>query len=149
MASELHLFRRMTTAEALVQDRSRARCVLVVEDHVEMRRLLASLLHADGYVVMEAGDGIEALTPLLGRAADPQIDLVVTDVRMPGCTGLELLAFVRLEKPSVPVVVITAFGDVATHTQAHHLGAAAVFDKPFDLYGFRETVRGLLQASRW
>jgi CheY-like chemotaxis protein len=118
--------------------------VLLVEDHSEMRRLLASVLRADGHVVVEASDGLEALTPLLGRPGDPEIDLVVTDVRMPGCTGLDLLAFVRLERPLMPVVLITGFGDAATHAEARQLGAAAIFDKPFDLYAFRETVRGLL-----
>jgi len=120
--------------------------VLLVEDHLEMRRLLASVLRADGHVVVEASDGLEALNPLLGRPGDPEIDLVVTDVRMPGCTGLDLLAFVRLEKPLMPVVLITGFGDIATHTEARRLGATAIFDKPFDLYAFRDLVRNLLRG---
>ncbi|OLD45753.1 MAG: hypothetical protein AUI48_11440 [Chloroflexi bacterium 13_1_40CM_2_68_14] len=118
--------------------------ILLVEDQLEMRRLLVSVLQADGHVVVEASDGLQALTPLLGRPGDPEIDLVVTDVRMPRCTGLDLLAFVRLERPLMPVVLITGFGDAPTHAEARRLGATAIFDKPFDLYAFRDTVRGLL-----
>jgi two-component system, response regulator, stage 0 sporulation protein F len=132
-------------AELARENTARARHVLLVEDHLEMRRLLASLLRSDGHQVIEASDGLKALGPLLGRRGDPEVDLLVTDLRMPGCTGLELLAFVRLERPETPVVLITAFADAATHAEAARLGAAAVFDKPFDLHSFRDVVRALLR----
>jgi CheY-like chemotaxis protein len=119
--------------------------VLLVEDHVEMRRLLASVLRADGHQVLEASDGLKALGPLLGRRGEPEIDLVISDVRMPGCTGLELLAFLRLERPATPVVLITAFGDRDTHAEARRLGATAILDKPFDVRAFRHLVRTLVR----
>jgi two-component system, response regulator, stage 0 sporulation protein F len=121
--------------------------VLVVEDHLEMRRLLVSLLQSEGHQVLDASDGLKALAVLLRRRGEPEIDLLVTDVRMPGCTGLDLLAFVRLERPEMPVVLITAFGDSATHLEARGLGAAAVIDKPFDLHQFRDVIRALLRGA--
>lgn len=111
-----------------------------------MRRLLVSLLQSEGHGVVEASDGLKALASLLRRRGEPEIDLLVTDLRMPGCTGLDLLALVRLERPEMPVVLITAFGDPATHLEARALGAAAVFDKPFDLRAFRDAVRVLLRG---
>src|SRR2546428_498388 len=68
-----------------------------------MRRLLVSLLPADGHVVVEAGDGPEARTPLLGRPGGPGVDLVVTGRPVAGCTRLGLLAVVRSQRPLLPV----------------------------------------------
>jgi CheY-like chemotaxis protein len=60
-------------------------------------------------------------------------DLVISDVRMPGLTGIEILEGMYKHKGFPPVVLITAFGDEETHEQAHRLGAVAMFDKPFDI----------------
>jgi two-component system, response regulator, stage 0 sporulation protein F len=134
-------------AELVNEPVPRLRHVLVAEDHLEMRWLLVSLLQSEGHQVVEASDGLKALAALLRRPGKPEIDLLVTDLRMPGCSGLDLLAFVRLERPEMPVVLITAFGDSATHLDARRLGAAAVLDKPFDLHAFRDVVRALVRGT--
>jgi DNA-binding response OmpR family regulator len=116
-----------------VADRPR---VLLAEDDDEMRALLAWRLRKDGYEVTECDHGIDLINridPLDSPGESDEFDLVISDIRMPGITGLEVLEDVRhcgTECP--PVILITAFGDQETHQQARRLGAAALFDKPFD-----------------
>ena len=106
-----------------------------------MRRLLGATLRQDGYIVVEAADGEEMLTALTNaQSGSDAIDLVVADIRMPRLTGLEVLAKICASDITVPVILITAFGDPVTHERAYELGAAAVLDKPFDLDDLRSVV---------
>lgn len=123
--------------------------VLVAEDDPEMRALLASCLRRDGYSVIEVSDGAELLDRLgdclaLPYAASP--DLIVSDLRMPGASGMQVLAGLNSAGSRTPLVLITAFGDEETHRTANALGAAAVLDKPLDLDELRDTV--LFQLAR-
>jgi CheY-like chemotaxis protein len=137
-------------------DRAALRCkvgrrVLLVEDDDEMRRLLRSVLQADGYEVVEATTGTDGVIIIYdswggARGGGQPLDLIVSDIRMPGWTGLELLDMVRRTHLGVPVMLITAFGAPETHEEAKRLGARAVLDKPFDLADFRATVAALLPA---
>ena len=128
---------------------SRAPRLLVGEDDPEMRALLGASLRADGFEVIEMKDGEEVLVHLsevsAHRAQRP--DLVIMDVRMPRHSGLELLAAMQLADWKVPVILITAFGDDRLHQQAKELGAAAVFDKPFDLDDLRTAILNLCPAA--
>ena len=81
------------------------------------------------------------LESLEGKEAS--IDLVVTDIRMPGLTGLEVLESLFDRHGHPPVICMTAFGDPETHALAGRLGAAAVFDKPFDIDILVDRVRTL------
>lgn len=121
--------------------------VLVAEDDAEMRGVLATALRKDGYEVVEARDGAEVLDligdSLLRRKTDPP-DVLVADIRMPGFSGLQVLAGLRQADWAMPVVLITAFGDLGTHAEARRLGAAAVFDKPFDIDDLRTLVVNLV-----
>jgi DNA-binding NtrC family response regulator len=133
-ASSLSLRLRYYDAEIA----GRAIRLLVAEDDPEMRRLLCERLRRDGFDVVEAADGTQLLeyihTHVLRPARDEQaVDLVISDVRMPGRTGLDVLADLRTRDWAVPFIVITAFGDRETYGEAQRLGAAAVFDKPFEL----------------
>jgi len=115
----------------------RAAQILVAEDDVEMRKLLTERLRREGFEVIEARNGVELIDlisdQILHAGGDrPLIDLIISDVRMPGLTGLEALSGLRAGDWSTPFIVITAFGDDDTHAEAHRLGACAVFDKPFD-----------------
>jgi len=110
--------------------------VLVAEDDLEMRRLLCRAMRRAGYHVTEAEDGKALVNTLIGcvTSASGQLpDLIISDVRMPGCTGLEVLARLRRIDWSIPIILITAFGDEQTHQEAARLGAARVLDKPFDV----------------
>jgi DNA-binding NtrC family response regulator len=71
---------------------------------------------------------------------------IVSDVRMPLLSGMDVLAVIRASSTQVPVVLITAFGDVDTHGEAHDLGAVAILDKPFDL-GALTTLLGSLDCA--
>ena len=121
--------------------------ILVVEDDQEMRRLLATVVRGLGGEVVESADGSAASDYLRGAFANGRAgrpDLVISDVRLPGLSGLEVLANLRRWDGRTPFVVITAFGDDETHHRAYRLGAAAVLDKPFDLDELRRVIRQLV-----
>ncbi len=122
--------------------------VLLAEDDLELRKLLSSELRHDGYAVIEVGSGTDLLDQLasdLIESNQPRFDLLVSDVRMPGWSGLEVLGGLRRAGVRLPVVLITAFGDGHTRRTAQQLGAA-VLDKPFDLVAFRNAVQHELAA---
>ena len=100
--------------------------LLIVEDDPEMRDLLRKVLEKEGYRVSVSGDGHQALI-----AFDREtFDLVVTDMLMPCDGGLELLEAVHRTHPSLPVIIVTAFGDWHSYSRALELGAAAFISKP-------------------
>jgi DNA-binding response OmpR family regulator len=119
--------------------------ILLVEDDDEMRLMLASTLRRDGYTVVEAADGdgaLEWLGPgVLEGDPDRLPALIVSDIRLPYFSGLEILEGVQLARRRLPVILITAFGDAETHARARKLGAECVLDKPFDLGDLRAAVR--------
>ena len=121
--------------------------VLVAEDDREMRRLVADSLREDGYEVHEVADGAELMVRLedaffLGLT--PPIDLFVTDIRMPGHTGLHVIRSLRGAGIHVPGVIITAFGNTETRDEAAALGAQ-LLEKPFKMAALRALVRYLLR----
>jgi CheY-like chemotaxis protein len=125
--------------------------ILLAEDDTEMRKLLAWGLERDGYEVVEAENGLELLEylePSLFTARTSgkisEFDLVISDIRMPGLSGLEVLAGVRKRDKATPMILITAFGDPMTHKEAKELGASAVIDKPFDIDALREIIRSII-----
>ncbi len=123
---------------------SRPRRVLLAEDDPAMRTLLARNLRRAGYEVVEAGTGYETLERLArGLISEPPLwfDLVISDVRMPGYDGLNILASLRQLPTHIPVILITAFGTSAVHATAARLGAFAMLDKPFDLDDLMALVR--------
>lgn len=100
--------------------------LLIVEDDQEMRDLLRKVLEKEGYRVSVSGDGHQALIALNRET----FDLVVTDMLMPCDGGLELLETVHRIHPSLPVIIVTAFGDWHSYSRALELGAAAFISKP-------------------
>ncbi len=123
-------------------------CVLVAEDDDDIRQMLVAALERDGYEVLEAKDGGELLdhvgSSLLFGDIFPRPDVIVSDIRMPGFTGLEVLAGLRDASWSTPVVLITAFGSEEAHQEALRLGADAIFDKPFDVDDLRTVVLNVM-----
>ena len=103
--------------------------VLVADDKENMRRLVARILaDAGGYVVDEAEDGARALALVATRP----YDVVVTDIRMPGADGFELLAAVKARDPAVEVVMMTGYATVQDAVRAMKRGAFDYLEKPFD-----------------
>jgi DNA-binding response OmpR family regulator len=109
---------------------------LLAEDDDEMRILLTWSLRWEGYEVVECRNGTELQDALSGATDGEEalgVALVVSDIRMPGISGLDVLRGLRLSEKFPPVVLITAFGDEETHAEADRLGAVALFDKPFEI----------------
>jgi DNA-binding NtrC family response regulator len=110
--------------------------VLVAEDDDELRWALEECLKREGYEVIAVPDGNAVLNHLgaallLERREDPP-DVIITDLRLPGFTGMHLLEAIRGKGWTVPVVVISAFGDERTRARARQLGATAFLDKPLE-----------------
>lgn len=117
------------------------RRILLGEDDAEMRSVLAEALRSKGYTVVECTEGMSLLAQLSSLLLSPEVagrdpdhfDLIISDIRMPGVTGLSILEGVQLFDGFPPMILITAFGDEETHAEASRLGVAAMFDKPFDV----------------
>lgn len=110
--------------------------ILLAEDNHEMRALLSMSLRKNGYEVTEFADGhsmLEYFFSVNSVQKEAAFDLIISDIRMPFLTGMEILEGLHNAEGFPPVILITAFGDEETHEQAYLLGAAAVFDKPFDI----------------
>jgi two-component system, NtrC family, response regulator AtoC len=103
--------------------------VLVVDDEANARAALAELLRDEGYAVETAGDGFKAL----GKVAEFEPDIVLTDLKMPGMDGLELLRKLRAEDEERVVVVMTAFGAIESAVSAMKEGAADYLAKPINV----------------
>lgn len=102
--------------------------ILVADDERNIRKTLAMILEAAGYVVDEAKDGEEALD--LCRQIHP--DVAFVDLHMPKLEGLKVLARIRALSPKTAVVIVTAYGSAANAVEAMKLGAVDFLEKPFD-----------------
>jgi DNA-binding NtrC family response regulator len=111
--------------------------ILIVEDEAKMRRLLELNLGEDGFTTLSAEDA-EAGLKLL---RENPVDLVVTDLKLPGMNGLEFLQAVKRQNAALPVVVMTAFGTVETAVEAMKAGASDYVLKPFSLAEMRMVIR--------
>ncbi len=124
--------------------------ILVAEDDEEMRSAVVETLRNDGYEVSEATDGGRLLVALAREYPHVEgkdlIDLLISDVRMPVCTGMQIVEQMRAASSLLPVILMTAFGDEATRRQARSLGAV-YFDKPFDIDDLRTAVACLLRRE--
>ena len=118
--------------------------ILLVDDDDSLRRVLEFQLREAGYDVVTAADGSAALDLFTGR----EVDCVVTDLRMPGLSGLELLRRTSAINSEVPVVVITAYGDIETAVEAMRTGAFDFITKPFNRDQILMTVEKALLFGR-
>jgi CheY-like chemotaxis protein len=111
--------------------------VVLAEDDDEMRTMLSALMRAEGYDVVEARHGIELLelveSMVLRSDGEAIVEMIVSDVRLPGMTGLRAIAQLRRSDWNTPVVLISAFADAETRAEAARLGAI-MLEKPFDLH---------------
>lgn len=119
--------------------------ILVAEDDDAMRAMLVRTLARAGYTVVEVEDGFElgdyvAMMQGQGGTLAPP-DLIVSDVRMPGRSGLEALKRLREQGIACPVLLLSAFADDETHAEALRLGARQLLDKPVDLDVLKAAVR--------
>lgn len=128
-----------------------ASVVLLIEDDDEMRRFLARALRRDGLRVVEAANGDDALDWLGPWALEGNLeaapDLIVSDIRLPYFSGLEILEGIQIAADIVPVILITGFPDDETVEKALALGAECVLSKPFDIADFLRAVRRALSPG--
>jgi CheY-like chemotaxis protein len=126
----------------MVPERAGVR-LLLVDDNEELLFSLARAFRKAGFEVRSAPDAEQALALLDGQ----EPDLVLTDLRLPGLSGLDLLRHVRERYPQVPVVLVTGYGDEETRQAARTHGAHALLTKPVFREELLKAVRSAL-ASR-
>ena len=120
-----------------------AKRVLIADDEKNMRWVLSEALTAEGYEVIQAADGKEALT-----AVDEQHpDLMVLDHKMPSPDGMEVLRKIRAKGETFPIIMLTAHGNVATAVEAMKAGATEYLTKPFDLGELKLSIDKAIRIS--
>src|SRR5688572_22928178 len=119
--------------------------ILVVDDQEMMRDSLAANLAREGHEVVAISDGTVAVSRLEGPG---KFDLLITDLKMPKMTGIELLAESKRVRPDMPVVLMTAFASVQTAVEAMKLGAYDYIQKPFDGDEIKHLVDRTLEHNR-
>jgi DNA-binding response OmpR family regulator len=117
--------------------------ILLVDDEEAVRKVLSFPLERDGYTVVQAADGEEALR----RFDDAKIDLVVLDIMLPKLDGLEVCRRLRATS-SVPIIMLTARDDELDKVVGLELGADDYITKPFSIREFRSRVRALLRRAK-
>src|SRR5438552_1475743 len=118
--------------------------ILIVEDEAKMRRLLELNLGEEGFTTLSAGDAESGLKLL----RENSVDLVVTDLKLPGMNGLEFLQAVKHQNAALPVIVMTAFGTVETAVEAMKAGASDYVLKPFSLAEMRMVIHKELDVRK-
>jgi len=118
--------------------------VLVADDEPEMLELIRRVLTDEGYAVLAARSGHEAMA----RLGEGEFDLVLTDVRMPGPDGLAILRRAMASRLQQPVILMTAFGSIASAVEAMREGAYHYLTKPFDLEELIEVVNSAASQIR-
>ncbi len=118
--------------------------VLVVDDDGEMRALLVDVLSEEGYDVEQVPNGAEALIRLRSQS----FAAIVLDKNMPGLSGLDLLPGLRTICPETPIIMITAFGDVATYVDAMEKGAFTYIFKPFRMEELLQVLQRALPSAK-
>ncbi|HSO38071.1 MAG TPA: response regulator, partial [Labilithrix sp.] len=120
--------------------------VLIVEDDADLRRMLVEALESDGAEVWDACDGAVAERMLFDDGR--RFDVVVTDIRMPGRTGLDVLRGLRARGSTIPVVLMSGFADGAAIAEQTASQRALLFSKPFDIDDLRTAVLNIEAAVR-
>lgn len=117
--------------------------ILVVDDEPDMaelfRRHFRRELRQGDYVLHFAMSGEEALLLLAGQI-EPKLMLILSDINMPGMSGLDLLARAKEIHPELPVIMITAYGDEERRSRAFELGAKELFAKPVDFHQLKSEI---------
>jgi CheY-like chemotaxis protein len=117
--------------------------ILVVDDEPDVETLFRQQFRRDlraGRFVMEFAQSAAAALERIGNAAAPSLILILSDINMPGMSGLELLCKVKEIRPDLPVIMITAYGDAETKRRALERGAEALLTKPLDFATLRNEI---------
>ena len=138
-------FRATPAASSSVSaEENRRGRILIVDDEANARAALSEILRDDGYATETAADGFKAL----GKLADFYPDVILTDLKMPGMGGLELMEKARQAAPQAVVVVMTAFGTISNAVEAVKRGAENYLTKPLDLNALGVVVERAVEKAR-
>ncbi|MBI1291346.1 response regulator [bacterium] len=118
--------------------------ILIAEDEERMRRLLAMLLGNKGHELVLCADGEEAVQ----KFSDQPTDVVLTDLRIPKLSGVEVIERIRAISPEVPIIVMTAYGSIESAVEAMRKGATDYITKPFDEARLHLAIEGALEKGR-
>jgi DNA-binding NtrC family response regulator len=130
-----------TNAQRMIK---KTKTILVVDDDPENVRTYCEILMDLGYRVIAREDVDTALVLIQGNTA---VDLVITDYRMPGKTGLDFIVALRQLRPSLPVIMITAYGNIETYLHSISLGAFEYVNKPIKKKEFERIVQQALNNN--
>jgi CheY-like chemotaxis protein len=124
--------------------------IVVVDDEPDVEGMFRQHFRRDlrsGRFVMEFALSAPAALEKVKAIPDPSLILILSDVNMPGMTGLEMLPKVKAKRPNVPVIMITADGDETTRKRAAELGAAGLLPKPIDFNLLRQEIDQRLERA--
>ena len=122
---------------------SKGESIVVVEDEVHVRQLVVNVLEEAGYRVRSAGDGPAGLAML----ASGRIDLVVSDVGLPGLNGRQMADAARVDRPALKILFMTGYAESAVSAEGFLEPGMAIIAKPFQMDAFLDKVRALLDAD--
>ena len=117
--------------------------ILIIEDDKEMRSLLEDVLGEEGFKTESVSNGSEGLR----KVTQEPFDLILTDIRMPGLTGLDILPAIRRLQPEASVIVITAFGNEEVHRRSVEKGAAGYLEKPIHMDKLKTLVHEMVSSK--
>jgi two-component system cell cycle sensor histidine kinase/response regulator CckA len=120
--------------------------ILLVEDEPPVRSTVRRLLERHGYQVLEASNGHDALSLIAARGSE--IQLVVSDMVMPGMGGMELASRLRAISPRIPVLLMTGYTEEAIARTGDRPHDGLIIEKPFSQHTMLEKVRGALASNR-
>jgi DNA-binding NtrC family response regulator len=116
--------------------------ILIIEDDEEMRSLLEDILSEGGFQTESVSNGSEGLR----KVTQEPFDLILTDIRMPGLTGLDILPVIRRLRPEASVIVITAFGNEEIRRRSVEKGAAGYLEKPIHMDKLKALVHEMVSS---
>ncbi len=117
--------------------------ILVIEDDQEMWSLLKDFFSEEGFEIDSVSNGSEAFRILVREL----FDLVITDIRMPGLTELDIIPGIKKLQPNVPIIVITGFGSDEIRDRAIARGATAYLEKPLGFHELRTMIREIIPSK--
>ncbi len=115
--------------------------LLIVDDQTGIRLLLDEVFRLEGFVTRLAANGMEALQSV----EDEVPGCILLDMKMPGIDGIEVLKRLKSRWPEIPVIMMTAYGEIEMTEDAVKIGALKYFTKPFDIYEVRDAVNALFE----
>jgi CheY-like chemotaxis protein len=124
--------------------------ILVVDDESDVEILFRQQFRRDlraGRYTMEFAQSADMALQLIAGAGDQSLILILSDINMPGMSGLELLPKAKAARPDVPVIMITAYGDAETKRQALERGAEALLTKPIDFGTLRSEIETRIERA--